>query len=300
MRMIKLEEMPIDHSQYVFEKDIDLVLNYNKNDVEATCQLLDYTLGNTEHPSYKGQDKIELRRSLKKKFNLDCLNFNDVKIGEQLILQQYCKLTGKDTWSVKKMKTYRSTIELKNCIPHWINLKTSEFKKVLNIIENTIVDATPGVKQDKQFSYNLIYNGVSIDFGLGGCHACNKSGIYKIKDGRIIIDLDVSSLYPSIAVTLGLYPEHLGKEFLEVYGWMVKTRLIEKAKPKDQRDNVIINGFKLALNGSYGKTGEETSFLYDPLYKYKTTIAGQLFICMWLERICNQLNNVEIIQVNTK
>ena len=81
---------------------------------------------------------------------------------------------------------------------------------------------------------------------------------------------------------------------------MVKTRLIEKAKPKDQRDNVIINGFKLALNGSYGKTGEETSFLYDPLYKYKTTIAGQLFICMWLERMCNQLNSVEIIQVNTK
>ena len=47
-------------------------------------------------------------------------------------------------------------------------------------------------KQDKQFSYSLIYNGVSIDFGLGGCHACNKPGIYKIKNGRIIIDLDVS------------------------------------------------------------------------------------------------------------
>ena len=30
MRMIKLEEMPIDHSQYVFDKDIDLVLSYNK------------------------------------------------------------------------------------------------------------------------------------------------------------------------------------------------------------------------------------------------------------------------------
>ena len=37
-------------------------------------------------------------------------------------------------------------------------------------------------------------------------------------------------------------------------------------------------------------------FLYDPLYKYKTTIAGQIFICMWLEQICTQLNNVEIIQ----
>ena len=85
-----------------------------------------------------------------------------------------------------------------------------------------------------------------------------------------------------------------------MYEWIVKTRLSEKSKPKEIRDNVIVNGFKLAANGSYGKTGEETSFLYDPLYKYKTTIAGQLFICMWLEQICTQLNNVEIIQVNTK
>ena len=60
---------------------------------------------------------------------MDCLNFNDVKIGEQLILQQYCKLTGKDMWAVKKLKTYRSKIALKDCIPHWTDLKTLNFKK---------------------------------------------------------------------------------------------------------------------------------------------------------------------------
>ena len=192
MRMIKLEEMPIDHRQHVLERDISVVLSYNKNDVEATCQLLDYTLGNVEHPTYKGQNKVELRTSLKKKFGLNCTNFNDVKIGEQLILQQYCKITGKDMWTVKKMKTYRSKIELKDCVPHWTNIITPQFKKVLDVVNRTIVDASPDKKQDKQFSYSLIYNGVSIDFGLGGCHACNKPGIYKIKNGRIIIDLDVS------------------------------------------------------------------------------------------------------------
>lgn len=300
MRMCKLEEMPIDHRQHVLERDIPMVLAYNKNDVEATCLLLDYTLGNVEHPVYKGQNKVELRASLKRKFNLKCDNFNDVKIGEQLILQEYCKLTGKDMWVVKKMKTYRSKIELKDCIPHWTHIITPQFKKVLDVINKTVVDASPGIKQDKQFAYSLIYKGVSINFGLGGTHACNKPGIYRSENGRIILDLDVGGMYPSIGLTLGLYPEHLGIEFLDVYRWIVATRLAEKAKPKDQRDNCIISGFKLAANGAYGKTGEETSFLYDPLYKYKTTIAGQMFICMWLEQICGQLNNVEIIQVNTK
>jgi hypothetical protein len=53
------------------------------------------------------------------------------------------------------------------------------------------------------------------------------------------------------------------------------------------------------LNGAYGKSGEETSFLYDPLYTYKTTIAGQLFICMWAERMVEKVPELEFIQINT-
>ena len=63
---------------------------------------------------------------------------------------------------------------------------------MLTKFQETIIDATPGIKQTKQLEYSLIYKGVSIDFGLGGSHACNKPGIYEIKNGRIIIDLDVS------------------------------------------------------------------------------------------------------------
>ncbi len=192
MRMNKLEEMPIDHRQYVFERDVQMVLDYNKTDVEATCKLLDYTLGNVDHPSYKGRNIIDLRKSLQKKFTLNCVNYNDVKIGEELILQQYCKLTGKDPWKVKKSKTVRGKIALKDCIPPWTDIKTPEFQKVLTKFQETIIDATPGIKQTKQLEYSLIYKGVSIDFGLGGSHACNKSGVYEIKNGRIIIDLDVS------------------------------------------------------------------------------------------------------------
>ncbi len=94
------------------------------------------------------------------------------------------------------------------------------------------------------------------------------------------MDLDISSLYPSIAKSLNLYPNHLGAEFTKLYSQFIDKRIAEKHKPKNERNNALIEGYKLILNGTYGKSGEETSFLYDPLYTYKTTIAGQLFISM--------------------
>ena len=50
---------------------------------------------------------------------------------------------------------------------------------------------------------------------------------------------------------------------------------------------------------TYGKTNEEKSWLYDPLYTLKTTISGQIFISMWAEFICENISNTTILQINT-
>ena len=103
-----------------------------------------------------------------------------------------------------------------------------------------------------------------------------------------------------LAITQGLYPEHLGPQFIDIYwGEIVKKRIEEKKKPKSERDFVIVEGFKLAANGSYGKTNEEKSWLYDPLYTLKTTVSGQIFISMWAEYICENIPDSSILQVNT-
>lgn len=107
-------------------------------------------------------------------------------------------------------------------------------------------------------------------------------------------------MYPSLAITQGLYPEHLGPEWINIYnGEIVSVRVAEKHKPKAERDFVIVEGFKLAANGSYGKTNEERSWLYDPLYAMKTTISGQIFISMWAEYICENIPDCTILQINT-
>lgn len=50
---------------------------------------------------------------------------------------------------------------------------------------------------------------------------------------------------------------------------------------------------------TYGKSNEDKSFLYDSLYTFRTTIAGQLFICMWAERWVKAVPELKFIQTNT-
>lgn len=50
---------------------------------------------------------------------------------------------------------------------------------------------------------------------------------------------------------------------------------------------------------TYGKSKEEKSFLYDPMYTFRTTIAGELFGCMWAERWVEAVPELKFIQSNT-
>lgn len=295
MNLPNVEEMPIHHTTWCNSGDEIKVLEYNKNDVYATYKFLLVTLGKTEYPLYKGKNKIELRQNLTKKFNVNCMNLPDVGMGSQLMLNLYSRAIHKNPYDVKKLRTPRSVIKLKDCIPSWANIKSKEFNQFLNTIKSLSVKG-----EKKEFEYSVNFHGYQFDFGLGGSHGCCSPGVYESNDEWIILDLDVSSLYPSIAKSLNLYPAHLGPEFMKLYSEFIDKRIAEKHKPKNERDNVLIEGFKLILNGTYGKSNEESSFMFDRLYTFRTTIAGQLFICMWAERMYDAVDgNIKFLQTNT-
>lgn len=250
MRMDNVEEMPIHHTTWCKEGDEEQVLLYNLNDVAATYQFLLVTLGKTEHSIYKGKDKIKLRKDLTDKFDVNCLNLPDVGMGEKLMLKLYSNATNQNQWEVKKQQTVREIVNLKDCIPFWANIKSTEFNQFLNIIKETSVKG-----EKKEFEHRVIFHGYPMDFGLGGNHGCCEPGVYESDSEWMIVDLDVSSLYPSVANSLNLYPQHLGPEFMQLYSQFIEKRIAEKHKPKNERDNVLIEGYKLILNGkpSYSK-----------------------------------------------
>lgn len=294
MNLPNVEEMPIHHTHWCKQGDEICILSYNKNDVYSTYMFFLVTLGKTDYSIYKGKNKIALRQAIQKQFHVNVLNMGDVPMGYALILNLYSRATHIPIYDLKQLKTYRKEIQLKDCIPTWANVKSKEFNKFVDLLKNTTIKGNKG-----ELNFTVNFHNYNFDFGLGGSHGCIKSGVYSSDDYWVILDYDVGSLYPSISKSLGLYPQHLGKEFNQLYSGFIDTRLAEKHKPKEIRNQALIEGYKLILNGTYGKSNEESSFLYDPLYTFKTTVAGQIFICMWAERWVKAVPEIKFLQTNT-
>ena len=106
----------------------------------------------------------------------------------------------------------------------------------------------------------------------------------------MILDLDVTSMYPSIAISQGYYPEHLGPTFVKVYDQLRQQRIGYK---KGSPENAML---KLALNGVYGKSNDKFSIFYDPKFTMSITLTGQLALAMLAERLAAI---GQIIQANT-
>jgi len=281
MNFENVQDMPYHHTtEIISQNQVDEILAYNINDVRATK--LFYT---------KSINKINLRKGIITKYGLNCINYPDSKIGEQLMLKLYCEATGEDENIIKKKRTKRYSFKFNECIPDYITYKTEEFNNLLKYIKSIEV-----MELKDSFKYSFQYKDFIFDLGTGGIHGCVKSGIYESDDKFIIVDADVASLYPSLAITLGLYPEHLGDKFANVYEkGIVKPRL----KAKEEGDKVMADGFKLSANSVYGKSNSEYSFLCDPLYTLKTTLAGQLALCQLSEMLMSQIPYLQMLQINT-
>jgi hypothetical protein len=276
MDLENIEDMP---SQGEGENWLQMVLSYNYNDVVATKKLYELTAS-----------MVELRKQLTSMYGLNLLNASDSKIGSELTLKLYCQKTGRNIKDVRSMRTYRKSIKISDIIFSYVKFNSDIFNLVLNHFKNLEIKDT---KSGSEFSVN--YKGFQFDYGSGGIHGSISNSIVESNAEYVIIDADVSSLYPSIAIVNGLYPRHLGREFVDIYNQeIVVPRLIAKK----EGNKVLADGFKLAANSVYGKSNDVYSWLYDPQYTMATTINGQLLLTMLAEMLM-EIDDSKLIQINT-
>ena len=139
---------------------------------------------------------------------------------------------------------------------------------------------------------NVLVDGYRIDFGVGGVHASLSEKIASAGKTYMLRDADVSSMYPNIAISNKIYPEHLGAEFCVIYQDMYEQR---KSYAKNTAENAML---KLALNGTYGKSNDKYSVFYDPKFTMSITINGQLSLLMLADRLL-QIPKLKLVQLNT-
>jgi len=295
-----LQEMPIKHYDHINKEQIQEILDYNLNDVLSTYELYKITIGQTENSLYKGIDKISLRKDISKEFGMNCTNFNDVKIGDNINKISYCSLKKIDKKEVPKPYEKIQSFYFKDCFPSYYEFKTIEFNNFVNGLKNIEVKLEKNAEKEKQ-QFEFSFNGTTYIIAKGGLHSKDKPRYIVPNDNEILLDADVGSMYPNAIRKRELYPRHLGKEWLIGYTSIIQKRIQSKKLFKETKEGkyqAIQEAYKLALNGgSFGKTNEEYNWQYDPFVTMCTTIGSQIDLLMLIEQL--ELAGLHVISANT-
>ena len=293
MDLENIEEMPIHHTKTNMTKEeVELTIDYCYNDVDATYEFYKITIGQTDHPLYKGNNQIELRQDIEAEFGIPCLNYSDSKIGDEMIKKYYCSEKGIDYRELPKKGYFRKNIELKNCIAKYVMFETPQLTEFLKRMKKTKLGLQDDFKEHIDF-YGNVYS-----FMKGGLHTENTPKVFEADEECEIIDWDVSSYYPAIIINNGQFPAHLGKEFLRGYKQMFEKRLeLKPLAKKDRKIKGIVGALKLAVNSVYGKSSDMQSWIFDRQLTMFTTITGELSLMMLIEQY--ELNGIHVISANT-
>jgi hypothetical protein len=281
MRSDNIEDLPFPVGTVLTQGQVPVLKAYNAHDVDQTKKFYHHTL-----------DMIQFREELTRKYDRDFMNHNDTKIGKDYFVMKLeeagvaCYDFGPKGRTPRQTK--RPVIALKDAILPWIQFEQPEFTRVLNWLKAQSITETKGVFTD----LTATINGFTFVFGLGGIHGSMESIVVESDDDSIIVDLDVTSYYPNLAIVNGFYPAHLGKDFVSIYKHLFEQR---KSYPKKSAESAML---KLALNGVYGDSNNQFSVFYDPLFTMSITLNGQLLLCLLAEGLMH-IPGLRLIQVNT-
>ena len=281
MRSDDIQDLPFKVGTYLTREQVEKLKQYNQHDVAQTKLFY-----------YKTLDMIRFREELTVKYNRDFMNHNDTKIGKDYFVMKL-EEAGVPCYDYsdkgrKPRQTPRPQLALRDAILPWIQFEQPEFVRVLNWLKNQTITETKGVFNDLVARVD----GFDFVFGLGGIHGSIESEVVESNDELVIVDLDVSSYYPNLAICNRFYPKHLGVEFCDIYKNLYEQR---KTYPKGSAENAML---KLALNGVYGDSNNKFSVFYDPLFTMSITLNGQLLLCVLAENLI-RISGLTLIQINT-
>ncbi len=276
----RIQDLPYPIDRELSDEQKLVVKNYNYNDLDST-ELMFNNL----------TEQLKLRADLSAQYRSDLMSKSDAQIAESVIGNELRSLTGK--WPSKPEIVTTGFHQFK--VPNNLLFQTDHLKSILDkiaAIKFTVNDN--GRLEPSEMNNIRIQLGSSIyRMGIGGLHSSEEVRALKAKEGFELIDKDVASYYPAIVLNLGLFPKHLGENFLKVYS-MLRDRRITAKKAK----NIAISEcLKITINGTFGKTGSPYSFLYAPEMTIQITVGGQLYLLMLIEML--ELAGIPVVSANT-
>jgi hypothetical protein len=268
-----LQDLPFDPSVKLTKEEKKIVKEYCSNDVDITKDLYLYL-----------KKEIDIRSVINDEYGVDVRSKSDAQIAEVLINKELAS-------NKLKIKEF----DFKYKAPSYIKFKTDTLNELLNkftAIEFKFKTGDKLIKNNK--IANISINNVSYAVGIGGLHSTEEARTVVAMDDEYIIDVDVVSYYPTIILNNKYCPSNYEpKDFLTFYQKIYNDRITAKKENDTGKANV----YKIILNGSFGKFGDQYSSLYSPELLIHTTITGQLSLLMLIETL--EQYNYNVLSANT-
>ena len=270
--------VPFDIDRELTEKEKDDVAKYNRADLYGT---------------------LERFRQRKESFRTKMLLVKEFGLSNDYICKTNAKLTETILLSQNKGINTRLRKNFQLCdLP--CNWDVPEIKTIYEFFRDALEELEKHKwdtkKCDKtKLSMDLDILGVIHTFALGGVHGGIKNYMCRPQDGKKIIWVDVSSLYPNILTKWDLLSRQVDKNGCLAFANMVQVRMDIKKKMHDpsltKEEKKALKDqaarYKLILNTTSGCMKDKFKKLYDPEYNTKMCMLGQLALTDLIFRLHN-------------
>lgn len=273
-----IQDLPIPHEKILTEEEKIVIREYCTNDLQTTVEL---------YRALKGQ--LDLRESMSVQYGIDVRSKSDAQIAEAVVK------SGLE--SIKHERLSTPLVEFGKKFhyqpPAWIDFSVLDIVKEVRQAEFVIGNKGSVIIPPELAKRNMTIGGGVYRIGIGGLHSSEEQVSYRADGEHQLFDRDVTSYYPAIVLNLGLYPKHLGPDFLRVYRAIVERRVAAKKAG----DTTVAESLKICVNGLFGKFGSRYSVVYSPELLIQVTLTGQLSLLMLIEAL-NQ-PGIQVVSANT-
>lgn len=296
----KLWEFFVDPMLPITPTIAEEMKRYNVNDLDVTIDLY-----------HAITDRIDLRVQMSEQYGLDLRSKSDAQIAEAVIVSELFKV-GVQAYKPELPNGYTC----KYTPPSYVEFTTPQLQSILEEVQEIEFGlATNGslLMPEVLAKKTIKIGNTAYKLGIGGLHSQEKSIAVVSNETHVMCNADFASYYPYIIIKNKYFPKHLGYHFLIILENILDTRLFSKSEQKrleqikkfligedinNLKNHTLINeGFKIVLNGSFGKFGSKYSKLYSPDLLLSTTITGQLTLLMIIEQF--EAHGIQVVSANT-
>lgn len=243
LKFPKIQDLPFHYTSYLTKEDVQKVIDYNKNDVDITLALLNHL-----------EIRLEMRQVISEQYNLNVLSAADSYIAKELFNKFYYEAALKknpdlDIKQLKYLRTKRDNINISDLVLPGIKFQTKELNSFFQHIKTlTIVR-----KDDDSYTCDipeLKYAGMTYTVALGGIHSVDEPLIIETPENELLLDIDISSQYPTAIINNRTTPAHLDPDiFIPLVKDIVEKRLwYKKHKKENSLYGVLEKGLKITIN----------------------------------------------------